>query len=420
MGPLRTCAAGGTAGDNKDDLAFFSSKGPTRDNRIKPDVVAPGTWIASAKTHGETVVWQDDLENTIPGAWSNTAGFQFRANWPGALSGTHVWRLNRAKGTFFQDILITPSVALPVGHDLTFEVWLRGNVKGLDRLQLGLRSGPDSVVFKDRNLRTFAGWRIVSTRIPKQIRDSTGNPKTIYGTNVQFLLVAQEAGGLGADIDLAVDNFKVTTFSSWDALSTLHLAAPNDARDHDYTLEGGTSMSAPLAAGCATLVRQTLTSAGTENPSAELVKAILINSADPFRGPRPNFQAGWGLINLRRAIVENFDFDFESTLTSGQEMNYNVAVPAGAPRAARDDRLGGSAESHPPARPRPQGHVSGRRRDAGEGPRQQSTRSDQQCGRYRHAESAGRQLDGDGHGSLCPRWGGPTIRRRDLDVEVKN
>ncbi|MFZ5827907.1 MAG: Ig-like domain-containing protein, partial [Bacillota bacterium] len=32
------------------DMASFSSRGPTGDNRVKPDVVAPGTWIASARS----------------------------------------------------------------------------------------------------------------------------------------------------------------------------------------------------------------------------------------------------------------------------------------------------------------------------------------------------------------------------------
>ncbi|WP_167879456.1 S8 family serine peptidase, partial [Methanococcoides sp. NM1] len=36
--------------DNPDDIASFSSCGPTDDGRIKPDVIAPGTWIASIRS----------------------------------------------------------------------------------------------------------------------------------------------------------------------------------------------------------------------------------------------------------------------------------------------------------------------------------------------------------------------------------
>ena len=38
----------GLYGDGEDTMADFSSRGPCEDGRIKPDVVAPGTWIASA------------------------------------------------------------------------------------------------------------------------------------------------------------------------------------------------------------------------------------------------------------------------------------------------------------------------------------------------------------------------------------
>lgn len=44
--PLR----GDNVSDNGDDLAAFSSRGPTRDGRIKPDLVAPGTNIVSVRS----------------------------------------------------------------------------------------------------------------------------------------------------------------------------------------------------------------------------------------------------------------------------------------------------------------------------------------------------------------------------------
>ncbi|MBI2865598.1 MAG: S8 family serine peptidase [Chloroflexi bacterium] len=42
---------GDPAGNNASGLAAFSSRGPTDDGRIKPDIVAPGTWIVSARSH---------------------------------------------------------------------------------------------------------------------------------------------------------------------------------------------------------------------------------------------------------------------------------------------------------------------------------------------------------------------------------
>lgn len=50
--PATWCRPGGIANaDNIDDIVFFSSRGPCRDRRIKPDVVAPGAWIASAQSY---------------------------------------------------------------------------------------------------------------------------------------------------------------------------------------------------------------------------------------------------------------------------------------------------------------------------------------------------------------------------------
>ena len=43
-------AENGTSSDNINDIAYFSSRGLTDDNRIKPDIVAPGTYIISTKS----------------------------------------------------------------------------------------------------------------------------------------------------------------------------------------------------------------------------------------------------------------------------------------------------------------------------------------------------------------------------------
>lgn len=79
-----------------------------------------------------------------------------------------------------------------------------------------------------------------------------------------------------------------------------------------YMYMSGTSMSTPLVAGCAALVRQYLrTQTGVENPSAALLKAALIHSAEyissyPNTSRTSNIWAdneqGWGRINLSGII----------------------------------------------------------------------------------------------------------------------
>ena len=64
--PAEPLASDVTAG-NQEQMASWSSRGPTDDNRIKPDVVAPGTWILSGYSglyqegHGDPVNPQNGI-----------------------------------------------------------------------------------------------------------------------------------------------------------------------------------------------------------------------------------------------------------------------------------------------------------------------------------------------------------------------
>jgi subtilisin family serine protease len=79
----------------------------------------------------------------------------------------------------------------------------------------------------------------------------------------------------------------------------------------DYVYSGGTSMATPLTAGLGALAREWLAGRGLTNPSAALVKAVLLNTTTdiapgqygtgatqeiPFA--RPNSVAGWGRADL--------------------------------------------------------------------------------------------------------------------------
>jgi len=96
--------------------------------------------------------------------------------------------------------------------------------------------------------------------------------------------------------------------------------APNEASiawtaiDDYYVYMGGTSMSGPAAAGAAAVFVQYYKNFHTNAiPSPALVKAALINSADPLDdanggpGPVPNNDEGWGRVTLANIIVTNFD-----------------------------------------------------------------------------------------------------------------
>ena len=108
-----------------------------------------------------------------------------------------------------------------------------------------------------------------------------------------------------------------------------------------YTTNGvwGTSLSTPYVAGCAILTRQWLREErGITNPSAALVKAILLNGAQPFvsgQTSRPNNTEGWGHVSLFPSLYTQPDMtnrfhDVKKGLRKNQEHVYEVESQPGA------------------------------------------------------------------------------------------
>jgi len=111
--------------------------------------------------------------------------------------------------------------------------------------------------------------------------------------------------------------------------------------DQYYKYLSGTSMSNPLTAGGAAVVRDYYNKAHGVNPSAALVKATIINSAvdmldennDGFNDndfPIPNVHEGWGRINLDAATDGSIQFVDEGTgLSTGGSATFNVTTTGG-------------------------------------------------------------------------------------------
>lgn len=76
-----------------------------------------------------------------------------------------------------------------------------------------------------------------------------------------------------------------------------------------YAYLGGTSMSTPLVAGMATLIREYFEGEmDVDDPSAALIKASVINGARPMNGDWssvPNRFEGWGRVNLSNSLGTN-------------------------------------------------------------------------------------------------------------------
>jgi len=110
-----------------------------------------------------------------------------------------------------------------------------------------------------------------------------------------------------------------------------------------YKYMGGTSMSNPLAAGAATVVRDYYQKAHALNASSALVKATLINSAidlldenndgaNDNRYPIPNNHEGWGRVNVADATDGTRQYVDETTgISTKNRRNYQYTLSGGQP-----------------------------------------------------------------------------------------
>ena len=117
-----------------------------------------------------------------------------------------------------------------------------------------------------------------------------------------------------------------------------------DPLQGQYCWSGGTSMSAPLTAGAAAIVRQHLTQQRghdqpSSKPSGALLKAYMINGAIHIDGASPgeippgvNSVSGFGRVNLADPLNQmQFDDEPGHAVETMQTRTFTVPVAAGAP-----------------------------------------------------------------------------------------
>ena len=100
-----------------------------------------------------------------------------------------------------------------------------------------------------------------------------------------------------------------------------------------YDASGGTSQAAPVVTAGAALLTQRYKqlNAGAQ-PKGVLLKAVMMNTADDYGNAGPDYQFGYGVLNLRRAVenIESGNFISATLPTTGTTNTHMITVPTGA------------------------------------------------------------------------------------------
>lgn len=100
---------------------------------------------------------------------------------------------------------------------------------------------------------------------------------------------------------------------------------------NDYQVGGGTSAAAPSIAGIvATLYQAYRIHNNGQNPETPLLKACLLNTAEDYGNPGPDFSYGWGRVNALRAVKVIEDNRYTDATIEHDSLNmHTINVPAG-------------------------------------------------------------------------------------------
>lgn len=185
----------GSLADNIDQIAYFSSRGPTDDGRIKPDVVAPGTWILST--------WSSQApDDALWGIYNEYYGYSGGTSMATPLTSGMATLVRQY---YVDNKSILPSAALIKATLINgaVDLGLSSNAQGWGRIDITNSLSPEppsSVRYHDENsgLNTSHSWNV-----SYYVANSTTPLKiTLVWTDYKGLLgVAVE---LVNDLDLVV------------------------------------------------------------------------------------------------------------------------------------------------------------------------------------------------------------------------
>ena len=188
FGAADGCGADDTFADNANDVASFSSRGPTDDGRTKPDIMAPGTHVTGGVFQTSPLTFPNGNDNACFDASSvcaGTAGSEFfpaGQEWTTASTGTSHSAPAVAGGAallrqyFINNGSTPPSPAMTKAYLTNASRYLTGaggndtlpsNTQGTGEMDLGL---------------SFDGTaRILRDQLPADEFDNSGQNRTLTG-----------------------------------------------------------------------------------------------------------------------------------------------------------------------------------------------------------------------------------------------
>jgi subtilisin family serine protease len=291
----------GANADNPDELASFSARGPVAGERIRPDVVAPGTWILSTNTRADYTPVDDPMETGL-GNWTPQPAGSWKLTDADAHSPSYCWSDSPISGYANNQDSLLISPVFDGTRARTIRFWARwshaeSNGYGF-YLYFNRGNGWETnrgryYEFSQRNSR-WPEWERISVTIPSAFSESP---------NLQCAFRLR-TDSTGTDDGIFLDDVQISSAECWGNLSEFNLAETSSTLDTNYAFGGGTSAATPVAAAAAALVREYCEKTLKTNPSAELVKALLLNGAVPLDANRvrPDENWGWGRLDVARSL----------------------------------------------------------------------------------------------------------------------
>lgn len=308
---------GGYTGSGGVSIASFSSRGPTDDGRIKPDLVADGVDVIAPTFEQVRPINVPSFSfeeanipapsgsgvaapgwTVVPGSPDGGFGYAYRLQFSGGQNfagfGTHVLGMAGINTVVYQDL---PGVTIQAGK--TYTVSLR-----LGKYPNAGVTDPASTYRVKVYTNGFAN--LVATRSIA----ASSITSSFQQESLQFTLASPPSGNIRIALEHGGPTFAASgggvNYLFFDAvqLSYSHGGVVNSYTDGSaYGREPvqGTSFAAPAVTGSANLLHELNGLRSGKNLWASTIKTLLIATADDAGNAGPDYTYGWGLQNTKKA-----------------------------------------------------------------------------------------------------------------------